>query len=169
MNIDLILSLHQLKCEYWFRRFKSGDFDLKNTERSGQAKKFQDAELQALLDENSTRTLEELAEALNVSKSIISDSTQWERFKKKTNGFHTNYLNCVQQIGQSKSYNHLHFIAFSTQKKKEAVFFHQIVTDDEKWIYHGCFDDTSLCLCYSLTCVTKWKAPYDNPRHKKVA
>jgi len=27
--------------------------------------------------------LEELVEALNVSKSIVSDSTQWEGFKKK--------------------------------------------------------------------------------------
>jgi len=36
-----------------------------------QSKKFEDAELQALLDENSARTLEKLAEALNVSKSIV--------------------------------------------------------------------------------------------------
>jgi len=32
--------------------FKSGDFDLKGRERSDQPKKFEDAELQALLDEN---------------------------------------------------------------------------------------------------------------------
>jgi len=36
---------------------------------TGQSKKFEDAEEgKALLDENSTRTLEELAEALNVNR-----------------------------------------------------------------------------------------------------
>jgi len=40
-------------CEYWFRRFRSGDFDV-SKKRSGQPKKFEDAELQELLDENST-------------------------------------------------------------------------------------------------------------------
>jgi len=33
--------------EYWFRLFKSGDFNLKDKERLGQPKKFEDAELQA--------------------------------------------------------------------------------------------------------------------------
>jgi transposase len=60
-------------CEYWYRRFKSGDFDLKDKERSGQPKKFENAELQALLDENSAQTLEELAKALKVDKSTVSD------------------------------------------------------------------------------------------------
>jgi len=46
---------------------------LKDKECSGQPKKFKDAELQILLDKNSSQTLEELAEALNVGKSIVSD------------------------------------------------------------------------------------------------
>ena len=37
--------------ENWFRRFKSGDFDLKDKERPGQPKKFQDTELEAFLDQ----------------------------------------------------------------------------------------------------------------------
>jgi len=50
--------------EYWFRQFKSGDFDLKDKKRSDQPKKV--AELQALLDKNSARTFEELAKTLNI-------------------------------------------------------------------------------------------------------
>jgi len=82
--------------DYWFRQFKSSDFYLKDKERSGQPKEVGDvfAELQALLDENSARMLEELTKALNVDKSIISDHyTQWNRFKKKANKFHMNCLN----------------------------------------------------------------------------
>ena len=45
-------ALTQKTCERWFKRFKSGDFDIKDKERPGQPKKFEDADLQALLDED---------------------------------------------------------------------------------------------------------------------
>ncbi|KAG5322234.1 MOS1T transposase, partial [Pseudoatta argentina] len=38
----------------WFRRFKNNDFELENKERSGAPKKFQDKELEQLLDEKIT-------------------------------------------------------------------------------------------------------------------
>lgn len=41
-------------CQEWFQRFKRDDYDVK--QRSGQPKKFEDIELQALLDENSAQT-----------------------------------------------------------------------------------------------------------------
>ena len=41
-------------CERWIKRFKSGHFDAKGEEHPGQPKKFEDADLQALLDEDST-------------------------------------------------------------------------------------------------------------------
>ena len=39
-------------CQKWFARFKSGDFGLEDEERPGQQKKFEDEELDALLDED---------------------------------------------------------------------------------------------------------------------
>jgi len=52
-------------------------------------KKFEDVELQALLDENSAQTLEELVEILNVDKSTISDRfyTHGKDSKRKQMGF----------------------------------------------------------------------------------
>ena len=41
-------------CRDWFRLFKSGDFDLSNKDRGKLPKKFEDAELPALLNEDST-------------------------------------------------------------------------------------------------------------------
>jgi len=43
-------------CEDWFKRFRNGDFDTEDKERSGRPKTFEDADLQALLDENDTQT-----------------------------------------------------------------------------------------------------------------
>jgi len=46
--------------------------DLTDKERPGQPKKFEDAELQTLLDENACQTQKELAMELNVDRSTIS-------------------------------------------------------------------------------------------------
>ena len=56
----------------WFARFKSGDFGLEDEERPGQSKKFEDEELEALLDADCCQTQEELAESLGVTQVAIS-------------------------------------------------------------------------------------------------
>jgi len=39
-------------CREWFRRFKDGDFSVEDKPRFGQPKKFEDKELEALLEED---------------------------------------------------------------------------------------------------------------------
>ena len=39
-------------CKEWFRRFKDGNFSVEDKPRSGQPKKFEDKELEALLEED---------------------------------------------------------------------------------------------------------------------
>ena len=58
-------------CKEWFRRFNSGDFDVRDKEREGAPKKFEDAELQALLEEDSCLSLDRLAKELNVDRSTV--------------------------------------------------------------------------------------------------
>ena len=57
-------ALAERTCQKWFARFKSGDFGLEDELRPGQPKKFEDEELEALLDEDCFRTQEEHAESL---------------------------------------------------------------------------------------------------------
>ena len=45
-------ALAERTCQKWFARFKSGDFGLEDEERPGQPKKFENEELEALLDED---------------------------------------------------------------------------------------------------------------------
>lgn len=59
-------------CETWFRQFKSGDFNVKDSERSGRPQKCEDEQLQELLDDDPTQTQRQLAEALHVSQETIS-------------------------------------------------------------------------------------------------
>ncbi|CAK9827111.1 Mariner Mos1 transposase [Anthophora retusa] len=59
-------------CKKWFQRFRSGNFDLNDAERSGTPKKVEDEELEQLLNEDSCQTQQELAEELGVTQRAIS-------------------------------------------------------------------------------------------------
>ena len=59
-------------CKFWFRRFKEDDFDVSDRERSGAPQKVTNNELQALLDQNSCQTQNELAQQLGVTQQDIS-------------------------------------------------------------------------------------------------
>ena len=56
------------------KKFKSGDFDkiLRNEEREKSPKKFEDSELQALLDEDDAQIQQQLADQLNVTREAVS-------------------------------------------------------------------------------------------------
>ena len=69
-------ALAERTCQKWFPSFKSGDFGLEDEERPGQPKKFEDEELEPLLDEDCYQTQEELAESLGVTQEDI-----WKRLK----------------------------------------------------------------------------------------
>ena len=57
-------ALAERTSQKWFARFISGDFGLENEERPGQPKKFEDEELETLLDKDCCQTQVELAESL---------------------------------------------------------------------------------------------------------
>ena len=57
--------------EIWFLRFKDGDFDVDDRPHEGRPKTFENAELEALLDEDPCHTQEELASALGVTCPAI--------------------------------------------------------------------------------------------------
>ena len=71
-------------CKEWFRRFQNGDFGIKDKDHGKPPKKFEDAELEALLDEDACQTQSELAVALNVNQSTVAKRLQVIK-KKKNN------------------------------------------------------------------------------------
>ena len=124
-------------CEYWFRRFKSGDFDTEDKERPDQPKKIEDEEFEKLLDEDPCQTQDELAESLGVDRStisrrlhamgMISKQGNWVPYELKPRDVERRFSMCEQLL----------------QRQNRKGFLHRIVTGDEKWIR------------------------YDNPKRKK--
>ncbi|KAG5324284.1 MOS1T transposase, partial [Pseudoatta argentina] len=65
-------ALSDTTCRDWFRRFKNNDFELEDKERSSAPKKFEDKELEQLLDEDPSQTLSEIGKILQVDESTVS-------------------------------------------------------------------------------------------------
>jgi len=72
MLVEAYGVLGKSQCFEWFKKFKSGDFDVRNEEREKPPKKFEDSELQALLDEDDAQTQQQLADQLNVTQEAVS-------------------------------------------------------------------------------------------------
>ena len=49
---DFLVPLSEKSCREWFQKFKNGEFDIEDKERRGRPKVYEDAELQALLDQD---------------------------------------------------------------------------------------------------------------------
>ena len=52
-------ALCEKSCREWFQKFKNGEFDIEDKESSGRPKMYEDAELEASLDQDSYQTQEE--------------------------------------------------------------------------------------------------------------
>ncbi|UYV71828.1 SETMAR [Cordylochernes scorpioides] len=100
-------ALSKSQCYRWFKKFQSGDFELDNEPRGKPHQKFEDAKLQAFLDDDSTQTQEKLAKQLQVPHEL--SERQQERRLVTCEGLLARH--------QNKS------------------FLHRIVTSDEKSIH----------------------------------
>lgn len=115
-------------CEFWYRRFKSGDFETDDKEREGRPKVFEDAELEQLLDEDCSRTQGELAAELSITQQavskrlkalgMVSKAGHWVPYELKPRDIERRFFISEQLLAR--------------QKRKG--FLHRIVTGDEKWI-----------------------------------
>ena len=66
------IALSERSCHEWFKNFKNGELDIKDKERSRRPKIYEDAELEALLDQDSCQTQEGLTRTLGVTQQAIS-------------------------------------------------------------------------------------------------
>ncbi|GJQ87141.1 hypothetical protein Trydic_g23986 [Trypoxylus dichotomus] len=124
-------ALSETTCRDWFRRFKDGDFNVDDRPREGGPKTFEDVELEAMLDENSCQTQQELSSALGATHQatykrlhmlgMIQKQGTWVPYDLKPRGVVRRFFACEQSL----------------QRRRRKDFIHHIVTDDEKWIHYS--------------------------------
>ena len=101
-------ALAEQTCQKWFSRFKSGNFKLEDKKRLGQPKKFEDEELESLLDEDPCQTLQDLAESLEVNFSTVSKRLRvmgmiqkqgnWVPYELKPRDVERRFFTCEQLL-----------------------------------------------------------------------
>lgn len=123
-------ALAESTCREWFRKFRSNDFDVEDKEREGAPKKFEDAELEALLDEDPCQTETQLAMALSVTQQCISQRLHAMGMVQKQG----NWL--PHELRERDIVNRLTVCEMLLQRQKRKSFLHRIVTADEKWIHY---------------------------------
>lgn len=116
-------------CEYWYKRFKEGDFDVSDRERTGPPVKVDDQELQALLDENSCQTEKQLSEQLGVTQQTVSYRLKAMGKIRKGTKWVPHFLT------QENKNSRLNICVSLYNKQHRKSFLWKIVTGDEKWIY----------------------------------
>ncbi|CAK9819681.1 Histone-lysine N-methyltransferase SETMAR [Anthophora plagiata] len=70
-------ALKERQCQNWFATFRSGDFSLKNAQRSGRPVEVDEIHIMAIIDSDRHSTTRDIAEKLNVLHTCI------EKKKKK--------------------------------------------------------------------------------------
>lgn len=116
-------------CEYWFRRFKAGDFEVSDRERSGAPQKVEHEQLQALLDENSAQTQKELAEQVGVTQQTVSNRLH------AMGKIHKEGRWVPHELSQRNKDERVMKCLNLLNKQRRKSFLWKIVTGDEKWIW----------------------------------
>ena len=118
-------------CEYWFRCYKKGDFDTEDKECPGQPKKFEDEEIEVLLDQDLSQTQAELAEFLNIDRATISRRLKVAIEMIQKQGNWVPYELKPKDVKRRKMACEL-----LLQRQRKKSFLYRIVTSDEKWILY---------------------------------
>lgn len=123
-------ALSKSTCKEWFARFKSGDFDVKDKERSGAPQKVTDQELEDILGQDPCQTLEQIGKQLGVDRTtvgkrlkalgVIQKEGVWVPHKLKERDIERRLVICELLL----------------DRFNRKSFLHRIITCDEKWIYY---------------------------------
>ena len=120
-------AISERTCREWFQRFKN-DFD-EDRHSGGREKVFEDAELEALLEQDSCQNQEELARSLGVTQQAIS--------KRHGNDSEARKLGAVRIGTKPRDVERRLFACEQLlERQRRKGFLHCIVTGDEKWIHY---------------------------------
>ncbi|XP_035720880.1 histone-lysine N-methyltransferase SETMAR-like [Vespa mandarinia] len=135
---DYPSALDVRKCQRWFFKFRSGNFDLSDSYRSGRPIILDNDMLRAEVEANPCQTIEELSNVLNQPWSTIQEHLQ-QIGKISRAGVFGSPIICPKRTKPTDP-SHTTLLL---QRHHTEPFFDRLIIGDEKWV------------------------PYDNPKRKR--
>lgn len=121
-------SLCERSVNNWFAKFRSGDFDLENQDRGRPPTLVDNGQLKALIEEDTTKTVRELAADLQVDASTISRHLAQLGKVKKLDRWVPHELN------EKQAKKRYHICSSLLLRQKNEPFLDRLITCDEKWL-----------------------------------
>ncbi|XP_076166383.1 lymphocyte-specific helicase isoform X3 [Ptiloglossa arizonensis] len=118
------------KCQRWFSKFKSGNFDLSDPYRSGRPTTLDNDVLSAEVEANPCQTIEELSNSLNQPWSTIQEHLQQIGKVSRAGVWVPHNLSEENKANRSTTCNLL------LQRHNTEAFFDCLITGDEKWVLY---------------------------------
>ena len=118
------------RCQFWFKRFKSGNRDCRDAPKSGRPSNFDDNVLKSLVESDPRLTIEELSQKLACPWSTVQ--LHLKRIGKSNRmGIWTPH-----ELSQDNKDERRNTCISLLSRQIIRPFLHQIVTGDEKWIVY---------------------------------
>ncbi|KAK1137358.1 hypothetical protein K0M31_001870 [Melipona bicolor] len=123
-------ALKERQCRNWFERFRSGDFSLKNAQRSGRPVEVDETHIKAIIDSDRHSTTRDIAEKLNVSHTCIEKKLKTLGYVKKLD------LWIPHQLKEIHLTQRISICDSLLKRNENDPFLKNLVTGDEKWIVY---------------------------------
>ena len=123
-------ALKERQCQNWFAKFRSGDFSVKNAQRSGRPVEVDESHIKAIIDSDRHSTTREIAEKLNVSHTCIQKKLKQLGHVKKLD------LSVPHQLKEIHLMQRISICDSLLRRNEIDPFLKRLVTGDEKWIVY---------------------------------
>ncbi|XP_024222499.2 histone-lysine N-methyltransferase SETMAR isoform X1 [Bombus impatiens] len=114
----------------WFRRFRTGNFNLKDEDRSGRPSTTDIDLIKAYLDENPKSSLREIEDALNIPRTTIHEYVTKLGYVNRYDVWLPHHLT------ESNRMNRILICDLLIQRNKTEPFLEKLITGDESWILY---------------------------------
>lgn len=118
-------------CDRWFARFRSGDFDLNDSARSGRPTSADDDQILAAVRSDRHLTTREIAERFDIHYTTVSDRLKKLGMVKKTDVW------VPHELTEKNIMDRILICESLLRWNEQDGFLKRIVTGDEKWVVYN--------------------------------
>jgi len=118
------------KCQRWFRKFGSGNFDISDGPRSGRPTELDDDMLKAIVELDPRQSIQELSDKLNSSWSTVQEHLA------KIGKVSRQGIWIPHNLTENNKLTRLTICISLLSRQQSDPFLHRIITGDEKWVLY---------------------------------